>query len=81
MANKKKADHEESGRLLLDQLVQATGLESAAVERELHRLLQKRGVDPEKVTLPELREAAAAYLREVMTELLDRMETDRPPGA
>jgi len=61
---------------LFSQVVTATGIPSESIEKELRSLLERRGVNAERLTLAQLRAAVAQYLREVMAELLER--THRP---
>ena len=62
---------------LFQQVVTATGIPADAIETELRALLERRGVNVERLTLAQLRAAVAQYLREVTAELLERMA--RPP--
>ncbi len=61
---------------LFSQVVTATGIPAESIEKELRSLLERRGVNVERLTLAQLRAAVAQYLREVMAELLER--THRP---
>ena len=56
------------GMSLLRSIVEATGLPSEAVDREIQRLLQTRGLDPETLTMEDLREVLALYLQDVLLE-------------
>ena len=64
---------------LFSQVVSATGMPAESIEKELRSLLERRGVNVERLTLAQLRAAVAQYLREVMAEILER--THRPPRA
>jgi len=59
------------GRELFSNLISATGLPKAAVEKELSRVLAESGVDPEGVTLDELRTIMANYLQDVILSVGD----------
>ena len=56
---------------LLKQIIESTGLPSAAVERELNKLLQRRSLDAENLSLDDLRELLSLYLQEVLVEAKD----------
>ena len=56
------------GRRLLQILIEATGLPAASLERELHQILC-RGLDPDDVTLEDVREVLAAYLQDTLLEI------------
>lgn len=53
---------------LLRALIEATGLPSEAVEREMQRLLDSKGLSPEQITLEDIRELLASYLQDVLIE-------------
>lgn len=56
------------GKGLLSILIEATGLPPESVERELTRILSKRGLSAETVTLEDLREVLASYLQDALIE-------------
>jgi hypothetical protein len=64
-------------RDLFTEVVRATGIPAESIEKELRALLERRGVNVERLTLAQLRAAVAQYLREVMAEILER--TQLPP--
>jgi hypothetical protein len=64
---------------LFQQVVAATGIPAEAIEQELRSLLERRGVNVERLTLAQLRAAVAQYLREVTAELLERMHRPTRP--
>ena len=49
-------------------LIQSTGLPVEAVEKEVQRLISIRGLDPETLTLEDIREILAIYLQDVLSE-------------
>lgn len=54
---------------LLEELAKATGLPENLVHRELNALLAKSGRDSSNITLEQLREVIAEYLREVIFKM------------
>lgn len=58
----------DGGRELLRTILEATGLPLDLMEPELIRILEERGLDPDHVTFPELREALAVYLQTALLE-------------
>jgi hypothetical protein len=60
---------------LLEELARATGLPENLVHRELNALLAKSGKDSENLTLDQLREIIAEYLREVIFRM--KIKTSR----
>jgi len=50
------------GNKLFHQIVALTGLPPEEIGRELKAILKKRGLDPDFVTLDQLREVLAAHL-------------------
>lgn len=53
---------------LLKVLIEATGLPPEAVERELKKILLKKGISLEALTLDDVREILASYLQDVLLE-------------
>lgn len=53
---------------LLRALIEATGLPEEAVDREIQRLCAAQGIDPEEITLDNLRDVLALYLQDVLVE-------------
>lgn len=56
------------GSLLFKILIEATGLPTETVEKELLRLMSARGVSVDTLTLDDLREVLASYLQETLLE-------------
>lgn len=53
---------------LLKTLIESTGLPDQAVKAELDRLLIKHAINPETITLDDLRLILADYLQDVLIE-------------
>lgn len=51
---------------LLRVLIEATGLPTEAVERELTKILTDRGLTPENISLDQVREVLGTYLQDVL---------------
>ena len=56
------------GNALLKTVVAHTDLPNDPVERELQRLIEKAGLNPENVTIEDLRSILAEYLQDVLLE-------------
>ena len=56
------------GMSLLRALIEATGLPAEAVDREIQRLCTAHNLNPENVTLEDLRDVLASYLQDVLVE-------------
>ena len=62
---------------LLEELATATGLPEGLVRRELNEMIAKSGTDAAVLTLDQLRELIAEYLREVIFRMkLESAEHD-----
>lgn len=57
-----------NGLVLLKTLIEATGLPPTAVERELNKIIFKNGLEPEKLSLDDIRNILSTYLLETMTD-------------
>lgn len=60
-----------TGLGLLRTIIEATGLPEESLENEMDRLIRNRGLDPQAVTLDDVREILAAYLQDVLCEAKD----------
>ena len=60
------------GTKLINFVVENTGLPAEPVHRELNGLLEKHGVNPDSMTLEDLREVLADYLQDVFLELQEK---------
>ncbi len=56
------------GLSLLRALIEATGLPQDAVDREIQRLCVAHNLNPESITLEDLRDVLASYLQDVLVE-------------
>lgn len=56
------------GNILFKQLIELTGLPAEEIGRELKRLLNERGIDPDFVTLDQLREVLGYYLKMILKD-------------
>lgn len=55
-----------SGNVLFKQLIELTGLPAEEIGKELKKLLKEKGLDPDFVTLEQLREVLACYLQKTL---------------
>jgi hypothetical protein len=62
------------GNDLTKTVIEATGLPTDPVERELNGLIAKHGTTPEEMTLDDLRDIMAEYLQTVFLELAQEEE-------
>ena len=53
---------------LLKLLIESTGLPTEAVEKEIHRLVAKEGLDTRDVTLDDIRNILTTYLQDTLVE-------------
>lgn len=56
------------GRKLLDQLATLTGLPGTSVNKELLKIIEQNGKDPDTLTLQDVRVILAEYLQDVLLE-------------
>lgn len=56
------------GPKLFEVLIEATGLPKDSIQRELTSVLADRGLNPDEITLDDLREVLANYLQEALLE-------------
>jgi hypothetical protein len=54
---------------LLEQLTQLSGLSSQIIKKELQHILEKKNIDPDKITLEQLRMVVASYVRDIMHKI------------
>lgn len=54
------------GDELFKQVTDATGLPNELISAELTRLLERSGIDPQAVTLDDLRRVLAEYVQDVL---------------
>jgi hypothetical protein len=65
------------GLNLLRILIEATGLPPDAVERELTRIINRRGLSPETISIDDVREVMCTYLQDVLVGAKDAHELER----
>lgn len=57
---------------LFEQLIKMTGIPAATLKRELKAILERKNIDIHQLTIEDLRGVVAAYLREIMSGILDK---------
>jgi len=62
------------GNKLFSEVTELTGLPEDLISEELKSLLERKGVEPEQLTLESLREALADYLTQVALEFEEEGE-------
>lgn len=62
------------GNKLFTEVTELTGLPEELISEELKSLLERKGVEPEQLTLESLREALADYLTQVALEFEEEGE-------
>ncbi len=75
MPQKKKKQligRRKKGDALLTHVVKLTGLPTEVLTKELKEILERKNINLNHLNLEQLRTAAASYVREIMTSLLDR---------
>lgn len=60
------------GMKLVDMVIENTGLPERPVREEMTALLERNGVNPETMTLDDLRLVMADYLQDVFLELKEK---------
>jgi hypothetical protein len=56
---------------LMSQVIRMTGIPARTIRKELNAILKRKGLDPKKLTLDQLRAVVASYLREIMASMLE----------
>lgn len=74
---KKKPAKRAKGTELFEQVVAMTGLPGKSIQRELKSILERKNIDVRHLTLEQLRDVVASYLREIMGGLLDKVSPRR----
>ena len=67
------------GIALLRLLIESTGLPTAAVEREINRLVSQHGLSNAEVTLDDVRNILTSYLQDTLSEA--KTNFNNPPPA
>jgi len=57
---------------LYNEVISCTGLDGSEINNEFTNLLKKNSLDPECLTLEQLREVMAEYLQDVFLEISER---------
>jgi len=57
---------------LLTQVCRLTGIPGKSIKDELKNIIEEKNLDMNNLTLDQLRQVAASYLREIMSSLIDR---------
>ena len=57
------------GNKLFSEVTELTGLPAELISEELKTLLERKGVEPDQMTMESLREALADYLTQVIFQL------------
>jgi hypothetical protein len=61
----------------LTEIIQLTGLPSAAVKQELEKLILSRGLDPENLSSENIREILAIYMQDTLLGLKEALDESR----
>lgn len=64
------------GDELIAKLAQATGLPQPWVESELRQLAEKRGLNPQSLTLEQFRELMAEFLQDILLEAKQELNSE-----
>lgn len=62
------------GNELYNSVISETGLQNEGIEDEFSKLLQKHSLDPQNLTLEQLREVMTEYLQDVFVETLQKQK-------
>lgn len=68
----KKKTRRKSGEDLFNHVISLTGIPAQSIKRELKTILDRKNIDVNHLTVDQLRQVAASYLREIMGGLIDR---------
>jgi hypothetical protein len=68
----KKKSSAQKGDALLDQVCKLSGLPHKDLKNELKEILDRKNINIHHLNISDLRCAAASYVREIMTSLLDK---------
>ena len=61
----------DAGNELFEQVATLTGLPQDVIRKELHVMMEKKGINPMSLTLEQLRKVMADYLREVLCSAIE----------
>ncbi len=71
-------DEGKKGNSLYDLLMRLGGLDRVHLEVEVNRLSKKLGVDPENMSMSDLRRVALVYLEEMNDEICGQQSSVKP---
>lgn len=63
-----------TGKKLLNEVAQATGLPDHLISNELSTLIESAGISAEEMTLDDLRQVLAEYLQDVLVQAKERQK-------
>jgi hypothetical protein len=66
------------GNRLFKQVTELTGLPEELISEELRGLLERKGIEPDQVTIESLREALADYLAQVALDAVEPNGAEKP---
>ncbi len=66
------------GNEIFRQVAELTGLPSDAITKELSKIADQNGLDISEMTIDELRQALACYLRDVIVQAKETFEAEPP---
>ena len=69
---KRKKTAPKNGDALLNHVIKLTGLPRKDLKNELKDILERKNINIQNLNLGQLRCAAASYVREIMTSLMDK---------
>jgi hypothetical protein len=75
-ATKRRRKKKQIRNDLFTQLIRMTGIPGCTIRKELKGIIERKGINPNELTLDQLRQVVASYLREIMGSILDRHHRD-----
>jgi len=70
---KKKLSLPKKGEELLEHFIQLTGIPPQSLLKELGDIFEKKGIDPKKITIEQLRLVVASYLRDFFAQHIPKL--------
>ncbi|MBI4403571.1 MAG: hypothetical protein HY537_05390 [Deltaproteobacteria bacterium] len=67
----KRKGPKKKGSPLFDQVIHLTGIPTKQFKKDLKQIAEKKNLDPDSLTIDQLRRVAASYLRQIMSSILD----------
>ena len=71
VASRKRKRKSQPKKGLLEQVLKLTGIPTQTIRRELVTIMKKKKINPEEISLDQLRSIATSYLKEIMGGLLE----------